>query len=363
MEAAEGARPGDVRALGLDPGAVRRVGRAAAQIRRALPRLDAPFPEDREEALSSATARAFPDRVAKRRAPGSRELSLAGGGTATLAPSSVVTEAPWLVALDAVRKGTGTEVRLASAVTEEQLLELFEDRLEERRETRFDAERGRVVAVAELRYDGLVLDRAESPPEPAEAARVLAGAALDAGLRTVCDADALDRLQRRVAFARRYDDSLPALDDATVARVLARLAEGKASLAELRDADLLAWLRVELGPDGPRRLDALAPELVSIPGRARVPVTYEVGRPPWIASRLQDFFGATEGPRVAEGREPLVLHLLDPRGRAVQLTTDLGGFWDRHYEDVKKELRRRYAKHHWPDDPRTAEPRRLGRRR
>ena len=103
------------------------------------------------------------------------------------------------------------------------------------------------------------------------------------------------------------------------------------------------------------RLDELAPTHVTLPGRAKVPVTYEVDRPPWIESRLQDFFGLTEGPRA--GGAPIVLHLTAPSHRAVQVTTDLAGFWDRHYPAVRKELMRQYPRHHWPEDPRTASPR------
>ena len=103
------------------------------------------------------------------------------------------------------------------------------------------------------------------------------------------------------------------------------------------------------------RLDELAPTQVTLPGRPKVPVTYEVDRPPWIESRLQDFFGLSEGPRA--GGAPIVLHLQAPNHRAVQVTTDLAGFWDRHYPAVRKELMRQYPRHNWPDDPRTATPR------
>jgi ATP-dependent helicase HrpB len=85
-------------------------------------------------------------------------------------------------------------------------------------------------------------------------------------------------------------------------------------------------------------------------------VHYEVDRDPWVESRLQDFFGAAEGPRIAEGRLPLVLHLLAPNQRAVQVTTDLAGFWQKHYPEIRKMLMRRYPKHAWPEDPRHAEP-------
>jgi ATP-dependent helicase HrpB len=96
------------------------------------------------------------------------------------------------------------------------------------------------------------------------------------------------------------------------------------------------------------------PTHVKLPGRAKVPVTYEHDRPPWIESRMQDFFGLADGP--SAGGAPIVLHLLAPNKRAVQVTTDLAGFWQRHYPSLKKQLSREYPKHFWPDDPRHAEP-------
>src|SRR5207247_2551232 len=108
--------------------------------------------------------------------------------------------------------------------------------------------------------------------------------------------------------------------------------------------------------------DRLAPERVALPGGRRLRVEYELDKPPWIASRLQDFFGLRDGPRVAEGRVPLVLHLLAPNQRPVQVTTDLAGFWQRHYPALRRELMRRYPRHAWPEDPLTAPPPSGGRR-
>ncbi|MGH7295945.1 MAG: ATP-dependent helicase C-terminal domain-containing protein, partial [Polyangiaceae bacterium] len=122
----------------------------------------------------------------------------------------------------------------------------------------------------------------------------------------------------------------------------------RGSFAELRAAGLLDALRA-LGGSA-RDVERLAPERVTLAGGRSVPVHYEPGKPPRIASRLQDFFGMSEGPRLA-GQVPLVLELLAPNGRAVQVTTDLAGFWRRHYPGVRKELMRRYPRHSWPEDP------------
>jgi ATP-dependent helicase HrpB len=235
------------------------------------------------------------------------------------------------------------------------LMALDLERIEDVREARFDAARERVIGVAELRYDGLALEQSEVEPSEEDAARVLAEAAVSAGVGRFCDEGAWIALSRRLRFARTFDPSLPELDDAWLRALLVRLCEGKRSFGELERASLLDWVRTELA-GASARLDAIAPEAVVLAGRRRVPVTYEEDRPPWIASRLADFFGMSEGPAVAQGRVPLVLHLLAPNRRALQVTTDLAGFWERHYPELRRSLMRRYPRHPWPEDPRTASP-------
>ncbi|MCC6872857.1 MAG: ATP-dependent helicase HrpB [Sandaracinaceae bacterium] len=364
---AAGSSAASQRDAGLDPGAVQTVRRARDQILRALEgaKLDGEPSFDEEGSLLLATLAAFPDRVAKRRKEHSAELILAGGGSAELDPESAVQAAELVVCVDAREVRGKPRVRLASATSAEQLLELFPDRVTDVRDVRFDPELERVVAFAELRYPrgpnggssgGLVLDRARSEPSDGEAAEVLARAAESAGLGRFLDADELDRLRRRLRFASVHDASVPALEDEALHAILRNACVGRRSFAELRDASLLDAIRAELGASVLAKLDRLAPDTVAIAGRPRVRVSYELDRPPWIESRLQDFFGTLEGPRVAGGRVPLVLHLLAPNQRAVQVTTDLAGFWQRHYPEIRKELMRRYPRHHWPEDPRTAEP-------
>lgn len=352
------ASPSTLRGSGLDARAVRTVFDAARQIERELSsiRIDIEETFDEENALLVATLAGFPDRVARRRRPGSEELVLAGGGSARLDPASAVKDAALMALVDADSRPGGVLVRRASAVTLEMLMTLFLDRIEDVREARFDASRERVIGVAELRYDGLALDQSEIDPSEEETARVLADAALSAGIGRFVDEEQWIALKRRLSFARGFDPSLPELDDAFLRELLVRLCAGKRSFAELRGADLLEWVKAELGSATLSKLEALAPEAVSLPGRRRVPVTYEEDRPPWIASRLADFFGMGEGPAIANGRVPLVLHLLAPNQRALQVTTDLAGFWERHYPELKKALSRRYPRHPWPDDPRTATP-------
>jgi ATP-dependent helicase HrpB len=139
-------------------------------------------------------------------------------------------------------------------------------------------------------------------------------------------------------------------------RALETAAEGKVSLAELEGADLGQTLLGALAPEQQHALRQHAPERLTLPGGRSLEVHYERGKPPWVESRLQDFFGMADGPRVCAGRVALTLHLLAPNQRAVQVTSDLSGFWQRHYPGIRKELMRRYPRHPWPEDGRHATP-------
>jgi ATP-dependent helicase HrpB len=162
---------------------------------------------------------------------------------------------------------------------------------------------------------------------------LLAEKALDADIGRFVDRDELEQMKARAAFAGAAID---------VEAGLRALCLGRSSFAELAGARLLDTLR-------PPSLDRSAPERITLPGGRQVKVHYETDKPPWIESRLQDFFGVRETPRI--GVTPLVVHLLAPNRRPVQVTSDLEGFWTRLYPQVRRELSRRYPKHKWPDDP------------
>jgi len=325
-----------------------------------------------EEALLFATLAAYPDRVARRRAAGGDEVVLVGGGSARLDPASVVREAALLVAVDAEerrgdRRPHGTpgasraeaRVRVASAVTQEMLLELFPGAVQYDEAVAWNAQAERVEATERLRYEDLVLEEVRaSKPDPGLVAARLAEEALARGARAFAEAGALDRLLARIALVARH---APALGleppgEADLAAALTDLCQGRRSFADLREADLPGALLARLPGAARAALDRLAPERLTLPGGRGVRVEYEAGRAPWIESRLQDFFGLAQGPSVAGGAVPLTLHLLAPNLRAVQVTTDLAGFWERHYPALRRELGRRYPRHAWPEDPRHATP-------
>ncbi|ABC80562.1 ATP-dependent helicase HrpB [Anaeromyxobacter dehalogenans] len=368
--------PDRLRRMGVSPGAAQAVERSRRQLQRlarALPR-DVPPPAAgdepaREAALLRATLAAYPDRVARRRSPGSDEVVLVGGGSARLDPASVVREAPLLVAVDAeARRGdrrapgaraAEARVRLASAVTQELLLDLFPEALRYDEAVQWNAQAERVEVAERLLYRDLVLEEARAArPDPDAVADALAAQALARGARAFAPEGALDALVARLAFAAEHapEAGLAAPGEAELAAALRDAARGRRSFAELREADLPGALLGRLEPRARAALERLAPERVTLPGGRTVRIHYEPGKPPWIESRLQDFFGLAQGPAAAGGRVPLVLHLLAPNQRAVQVTTDLAGFWDRHYPAIRRELSRRYPRHAWPEDPRTAAP-------
>jgi ATP-dependent helicase HrpB len=285
---------------------------------------------------------------------------MAGGGAAELGEASVVRDAEWMVALDAEERAQGARggvlVRLASAIEPEWLIELFPEEIVERRDVKWNAQAERVEAREEMVWGGLVLHASEgAEPAEQEASGVLAEAAMAAGPRTFAPPELLDRWLSRARFAASVDASIRAPDDEAVKRTLASLSEGRRSFEELRQAGLLDALKAHAGRPGD--VDRLAPERVTLAMGRAVTVSYDEGKPPRIASRLQDFFGMTDGPRVGAGRVPLVLELLAPNQRAVQVTTDLAGFWQRHYPAIRKELVRKYPKHSWPEDPTKPAPR------
>ena len=371
--------PARLRRMGLVPAACQALDRARRQLEQALRTgaRAAPLaePERRtkaasgvDDALLAATLAAYPDRVARRRGPGSDEVLLVGGGSARLDPASVVREAPLLVALDAeIRGPTGkgvrtrgeVRVRLASAISEEMLVDLFPAALAYDEAVTWNGEAERVEATERLRYEDLVLSESRAArPDPALVSARLAEEAVARGPRAFAPEGALDAVAARLAFASAQapEAGIVVPGEVELAAELRTLCDGRRSFAELHEADLPGALVATLEARARAALERLAPERFTLPGGRSVRIHYESGQSPWIESRLQDFFGMAHGPAVAGGRVPLVLHLLAPNGRDVQVTTDLAGFWARHYPAARRELSRRYPRHSWPEDPLRASP-------
>ena len=365
---------------GIDRGAVASIVRTAAQLERALGKIDASAHarndtvdhEVSERALGIAVLSAFPDRVARRvpQARGGRDdhvmLALAAGATAELHPSSVVRSAEFMVAVDAetrrdprggwTPRSAGTPVvRTASGIESDWLIELFADRVVDQSECLWSETDERAFDVRRLTYDGLVIDetRRAAVPGPAAAAHVAAAARVAPAF--LAD-PAIGVLLARIRFAVEAapDCGLAPLTEADVDACLVEVCGSLTSLAQLRacmPAALAAAITRRAGPGAARALARFAPEKVRLARGREVRVHYAEEAPPWIASRLQDFFGMKATPMIGDGRRPLVVHLLAPNQRPVQVTSDLAGFWERHYPALRRELGRRYPKHAWPEDP------------
>ena len=370
---------GALRAMDLDSAAVRAVSRAVQQLLRGSRSSrssggTAPYGGDSDQILRRAALAGYPDRVARRRsaAGGSSDLALSAGGIAELSAESSVRDAPLLVALDVepMRPGARPRVSVASAIEPEWLIDLFPERLRDVDEVTYDATADKVLVKSRLLYDAIAIHEAEPERGHEEAiARVLAEAALAGGVARFLD-EHVARYLARVRFAATVDPAIAAIDDEAIAALVREAAWGKRRLSQLRDLPLLDLLRARVasGPGSGARLDTLAPERVTLPSGREVRVTYETTKPPWIESYISDFFGLARTPRVGAtsrggaGGVPLVVHLLAPNRRAVQITQDLEGFWARHYPSVRKELARAYPKHAWPEDPSIPVPMRFGRK-
>ncbi|HJT87668.1 MAG TPA: ATP-dependent helicase C-terminal domain-containing protein, partial [Bryobacteraceae bacterium] len=307
-----------------------------------------------EEALLISVLAAFPDRVARRRQ--AAELQMASGGPAQLAASSSVTAAEFLVAVEAEdrRDHKAPLVRLASAIEPEWLLDLFPERIRETSRVEWNRSAERIEAVSALLFDAIPIEERRGEADPEAAAALLGQKALEAGVARFADSEELAAFLARTAFAAAHAD-VPRLGPPELEAALRSLSFGLKSFAELESAarhgGLLRALEQQLPPGARRLLDEVAPERVRLPGGRQVKVHYEENQPPWIASRLQDFFGLRDTPTVARGAVPVVVRLLAPNQRPVQMTTDLGGFWQRLYPQLRRELSRRYPKHAWPEDP------------
>ena len=278
-----------------------------------------------------AVLAAFPDRVARRRKE--RELLLCTGNPALLAADA---HTEFLVAVDIEDRPDRALplVRLFCPIQPEWLL----DRVQDRATLEWNRVAERVEAVSALFYENLAIEETRSGEvdDAQHAAVLLARKAIEAGIERFIDAAEWDEFIARLKFA-----GLPEPD---LEGALVRLCTRLKSFAELNAAAARLIPALE-----PRNLETLAPSKIKLPGGRTTRIHYEDGKPPWIASRLQDFFGMRDTPRI--GKVPLVVHLLAPNQRPVQTTSDLAGFWERLYPQLRRELGRRYPKHKWPEDP------------
>jgi ATP-dependent helicase HrpB len=309
---------------------------AAEELRRLVtPRGPTGFAASGDERLLRALLAGFPDRVARRREPGSARLVLSSGTGALLGRESGVRNAELVLALEVAGGAAGAAaepvVRVASRV-ERAWLEGVRTEVVHR----FDEASRSVRAFAQDWYDRLLVGERAVAPDPEAAALVLAGALERRGL-----GEAAERLKRRLRVAGL---------EADLRRAVLAACRGRTSLPSLEEPS--RWLDASTRA----RLERLAPERLGLPSGRTAALDYREDGSVVAAAKLQELFGLAETPRVGPARAPVLFELLAPNGRPVQTTRDLRSFWERTYPEVRKELRGRYPKHPWPEDPWTAEP-------
>ncbi len=298
-------------------------------------------PHHNDDALLMSVLAGFPDRVARLRT--GNQVLLSTGVSAELAGEPPPYE--FMVAVDAEdRKEKPLPlIRMTARIEPEWLIDLFPDRVKDQSSVVWNRVAERVDAVSALLYDELVIQESRhAVPDAQAAADLLAEKALEAGIERFVDGDAVNEFKGRVEFA--------GLEMPDIRLMVRELCSGLRSFAELKKAatDLVPVLERNVGA---RRLHEIAPPSIRLQKGRQTKVHYEPGKVPWIASRLQDFFGMRDTPRIGPERTPVVVHLLAPNQRPVQTTSDLAGFWERLYPQVRRELMRRYPRHAWPERP------------
>ncbi|TBL81548.1 ATP-dependent helicase HrpB [Paenibacillus thalictri] len=342
----------------VDTAACRRVRQEADRWKQAL---QLPLRADASgvDACGLLLAFAYPDRIAQSRSTGRFLLSSGRGAMfATLQPLAAE---PYLVAAELDDQGAESRIHLAAPVTLAELEQHFSSHIEQEELVVWDRAAQAVRARKRLRFGALLLK--ETPlakPDPEAVAGALLQGIAEEGLRVLPWSKAARQLQQRLQFMHEVDREWPnASDEALIAGLADWLAphlSGMKSFADLTRLHLSDALADMLDWKQRRELDEYAPTHMAVPSGSRVAIDYTDPCSPVLAVRLQEMFGLAQTPRIGRGHVPLTLHLLSPAMRPVQVTQDLSNFWKNTYFEIKKDLKGRYPKHYWPDDPTAAQP-------
>ncbi|HEX8062370.1 MAG TPA: ATP-dependent helicase C-terminal domain-containing protein, partial [Allosphingosinicella sp.] len=314
-----------------------------------------------DESVGPCLALAFPDRLSKRRDSSGENWISAGGRGFRLDPRSPLAREAWLAVGEVSGTAAGARILSAAAIEEARVEALFGDRIESGAQIAFDAAAGTVRARRGRRLGAITLaEGQDSDASPHEIAVALVEGVRAHGLDCLPWSEAARSLRRRAAFARAHDPSLPDLSDealhAALDEWLSLLVAGKRSLRDLDPAALAGMLDGRLGWEGRKAVDRLAPHAFESPAGSSHPIDYEAEAGPTVTVRVQALYGLASHPAVGGGRVALVLSLTSPAGRPIQTTRDLPGFWSGSWSAVAKEMRGRYPKHPWPENPAAASP-------
>jgi len=305
-------------------------------------------------------ARAYPDRIAMARAGRAGEFLLANGRGVALDPAEALAREPFLAVAEIAGAAPRARILQAAPLSEAEIETQFADHIESEDIVRFDAQTGAVRARCVRRLGRIVLAEEPLPhPDPQAVAAAMLEGIRAKGLDALPWTPALRQLRARIGFLRAVEgEEWPDLSDAallaTLDEWLAPFLAGKRALGDITADDLDAAMHALVPYAQQRRAEKEAPSHFEAPTGSRLAIDYGAEGGPKVAVRVQELFGLTAHPTIANGRVPLTLELLSPAHRPVQVTRDLPGFWAGSYQAVKTEMKGRYPKHPWPDDPRTA---------
>ena len=354
------------RNVGADAGALAAIDQIAAGWRRRFdihhPHPSPPLEAEGLTAIGDLLVHAFPDRVARQDANDPRRYRLSNGRGAHLHQNTQLYGEPWLIVTD-LRFDERDSLILAAAPFDVDVLERdFANRFIRERVVRWNRDTRAVEAFEERRFAQLVLERRAVPANKDDAMPALLAAVRELGLDALPWSEHAITLRARIACLREWcpDLALPDLGDTALLSDLdawlAPALAGKTRLDSLNSQALGEALATRLDYAQRRAVEENAPETLRVPSGNDRYLHYEMGKPPVLAVKLQELFGLADTPRIAKGRVAVTLHLLSPGQHPIQVTQDLRGFWERTYPEVKRELKGRYPRHPWPDDPWSATP-------
>ena len=351
----------------VDRGTIQRVKRTADVWRRQLGLHVKARQADKQEQIRQTgllLALAYPDRIAQRQRSGDARYLLTNGRGALFANPDPLASEPYLVIADLDAGSQWARIDLAAPLALDDVEQLYRQQIVESEAVIWDERTKSVRASRQRRLGALVLSEQPLPkPDPSLMAAALLDGVREAGLATLAWTPELQQWRTRVQFLRRMegpDSAWRDLSDETLLRTLdewlAPYLNGITTLERVQRLDLAQPLYALLTWEQQRDLDRLAPTHLTVPSGSKIRIEYDTPDLPVLAVRLQEMFGCKETPRVVDGKVAVMLHLLSPAKRPVQVTKDLASFWATAYQEVRKELRGRYPKHHWPDNPLAALP-------
>ena len=351
--------------------AIQRVRQVARQVKTSVLRYTSKEYEKTQEEVGILLALAYPDRIAQQQPGDERRYLLANGKGAAFSQPDVLASEPYLVIANLDDGGEWARIFLAAPIDAAEVESTFGAQCREVEFVMWDDQAHAVRARKQRLLGALVLrDQPSVNPDPEQVSQALLQGIRKTGIDALPWTKDLFQWRARVQFLRRVEGSASSWPDVSTSALLDTLEQwlkpfvaGITRLDHAHRLDLAGALQALLTWQQRALLDRMAPTHMNVPSGSRLPIDYQDTTVPVLAVRLQEMFGCEDTPRIGDGTVPVMVHLLSPAGRPVQVTQDLRSFWRSGYVEVRKELRGRYPKHHWPDDPLTAQPTRRTKKR